>query len=154
MGIHYFKTSQFIPAPIDLVWDFFSSPGNLKIITPPDLKFSIISELSPENILKGQQIEYYVTPIWHMRVKWVTKISDVREKEYFVDEQLRGPYKLWQHKHFFNQTAGGMEMNDEISYDIGYGKMGDLLLLPIIRRKIEKIFSFRRKKIAEIFPIQ
>ncbi|MEO8086077.1 MAG: SRPBCC family protein [Bacteroidota bacterium] len=154
MGIHYFKASQTVHAPMDKVWDFFSSPANLKIITPPEMKFTIISEVSSEKIFPGQMIEYYVTPVWNMRVKWITKISDVRTNEFFSDEQLKGPYKCWEHKHFFKEIEGGIEMLDEVKYDIGYGMVGDKLLHSFIRRKIETIFSFRNKKITEIFPTQ
>ena len=153
MSIHTFKATQLIPTTLNQAWDFFSSPRNLALITPPQMNFNITSTLTSEKIFPGQLIAYDVTPLWNMRVKWISEIKDLREPVYFVDEQRKGPYKLWRHRHFFTEVVGGIEMADEINYEIGYGIIGSMMHSKV-RNRIEQIFDYRRKKIAQIFTIR
>ena len=154
MKIHHFTARQVIPVTQERAWDFFSSPGNLSLITPPGLKFRITSTDMPEKIYKGLQIDYRVSPLLNVPVRWLTKITEAEEPFSFVDEQLKGPYRYWKHQHFFNKVDGGIEMRDDVSYAIGFGFFGEVLNYMMIRKKIEEIFEYRRKKITEIFSIQ
>ncbi len=151
MSVHVFKTTQLIPTSLEQAWEFFSSPKNLAFITPAQLKFRIISTLTSEKVFTGQLIAYNVSPLWNIRVKWISEIKEVRAPVYFIDEQRKGPYKMWRHQHFLTEVVGGIEMADEIHYKIGYEPFGDLINNAIVRKRIERIFRYRRKKIEQIF---
>jgi ligand-binding SRPBCC domain-containing protein len=149
MKVYSLITTQFVPAPIERCWEFFSSPANLAVITPPGMGFNITSP--PETrMYPGQIITYTVKPLAGIPVQWVTEITHVKEGEYFVDEQRSGPYALWHHKHFFRETEGGVEMTDVVHYALPFGIFGRIAL-PLVRSKLHGIFAFRKLKIEEIF---
>src|ERR1700749_2059356 len=116
MAVHSLKAVQRIPAPLQTVWDFFSSPSNLQTITPAALKFNVISKHHGEQIYAGQIIEYKLKPLFGIPIYWMTEITHVKEKEFFADEQRKGPYKLWHHQHHFKEIPGGVEMTDIVHY--------------------------------------
>ena len=99
----------------------------------------------------GQIIQYIVTPVLGIKTKWVTEITHVKDKEYFVDEQRFGPYALWHHKHFIKEIAGGVEMEDIIDYKIPMGVIGQLAHPILVKPKLEEIFNYRTKKLEELF---
>lgn len=144
-------TVQEIPATIDKVWDFFSNPGNLQAITPDDLDFRIISNNQREGIYAGQVIEYKVKPVWNIPVYWMTEITQVNDKHFFIDEQRVGPYALWHHQHHFREISNGVEMTDIVHYKIPFWFLGDLANKLFIKRKLGKIFEYRRQKVEEKF---
>ena len=142
---------QNIPSTIDTVWDFMSSPHNLKLITPPHMGFQIISEMDSEKMYPGQIIAYKVSPFAGVKLTWVTEITHVTEREYFVDEQRFGPYALWHHKHFIKEIPGGVEMEDIIDYKVPMGILGQLVHPFLVKPKLDEIFNYRRKKLIELF---
>lgn len=150
--LHVIKTKQLIKSDIDTVWDFISSPANLAVITPKAMKFEIIGEKNEnEKMYEGQIIEYYVSPFAGIRVHWVTEITHLKDKEYFVDEQLFGPYSFWHHKHFLKAVDGGVEMTDIVHYKAPLAIFGKIANSLIIKKKLNSIFDYRYKKIEEIF---
>src|SRR5688572_25328174 len=102
-------SKQFLPVDFDKAWDFFSSPKNLNEITPPGMVFEIVSEL-PEKMYEGIFIVYRLSPFLNIPMQWVTEITHIREKQFFVDEQRKGPYKIWHHEHHFEKVEGGVMM--------------------------------------------
>src|SRR5690242_17538000 len=110
MAIYTIKRIQNIPAPLPEVWDFFSIATNLQAITPADMKFKIISRHLSDHIYAGQIIEYTLKPVLGIPFYWMTEITHVEHHRFFVDEQRRGPYKLWHHQHHFKEINGGVEM--------------------------------------------
>ena len=94
---------------------------------------------------------YTVTPVLKIPLKWVTEITHVVDKEYFVDEQRFGPYTLWHHKHFIREIEGGIEMEDVIHYKIPLGLIGVIANYLFVQKKLGAIFVFRRKKLIELF---
>jgi ligand-binding SRPBCC domain-containing protein len=150
MKIYTFRATQFVPAPLDSCWDFFSSPGNLATITPPSMAFKITSESEPE-MYAGQIITYTVKPLPMLRMTWVTEISQVKPGEFFIDEQRFGPYRFWHHKHFFKEVEGGVEMTDIVHYALPMGIFGRVAL-PLVKNRLAAIFLFRRRRIEELFP--
>ena len=129
-----------------MAWDFFSDPKNLKIITPEYMGFKTLSG-DDRTMYPGQIIQYKVTPILGEPVKWVTEITHVQEKKYFVDEQRFGPYALWHHKHFFREIPNGVEMEDIIDYKLPLGFLGELMEPYLVKPKLNDIFEFRRNKL-------
>jgi len=142
---------QFIPAPIEQVWPFFATPRNLPLLTPPAVKLRIVSEI-PEKMYAGQLIQYRLSLVPGLWLDWLTEIRQVREQEYFADDQRVGPYKLWFHEHLFKAVPGGVTMIDHVTYGLGFGPLGRLIHWIWVRRKLEAIFEFRRRAIESIFP--
>ena len=150
MKIFKIHTKQKLPISVDEAWDFLSSPKNLKKITPKEMNFNII-DYDFKKIYPGQIIIYTVTPILKIPLKWVTEITHVVDKKYFVDEQRFGPYALWHHKHFIREIDGGIEMEDVIHYKIPFGPIGVLANYLFVQKKLGSIFVYRRKKLIELF---
>lgn len=150
MGVSYLRRTQTLVADPAVLWDFFADPRNLNAITPPDLDFTIITEDLPR-MHAGQIIEYRVKFLPVIRTRWVTEIRHVREGLYFVDEQRVGPYRLWYHEHHFTSTPRGIEMRDQVTYDIGYGPLGGVLDHLWISRRLGQIFDYRRDAVAKRF---
>jgi ligand-binding SRPBCC domain-containing protein len=148
--MYQLKTKQFIPASIDVCWKYFSSPANLKEITPPGMGFIIKTDLEAK-MYEGMMIEYKVTPLLGIPMNWITEIKAVKEGHFFIDEQRKGPYKIWHHEHHFKQVEGGVEMTDIVSYELPFGLLGKLLHPIIVKPKLKQIFDYRTKKVASLF---
>jgi len=148
--VYRLSSKQHLPITLDEAWDFLSNPNNLKVITPDYMSFDIISG-ADKPMFAGQIIQYIVTPILGVKTTWVTEITHIVDKKYFVDEQRFGPYALWHHKHFINQIEGGVEMEDIIDYKVPFGFIGRLVHPFLIKPKLTEIFNYRTKKLTEFF---
>ena len=149
--MYQLKSTQFIPASLETCWEYFSSPGNLKEITPPGMGFNIKTDL-PAKMYEGMMIEYKVTPLLGIPMTWITEIKAVKEGQFFIDEQRKGPYAIWHHEHHFKEVDGGVEMTDIVSYELPFGILGKLVHPIIVKPKLTQIFKYRTKKVDEIFP--
>jgi ligand-binding SRPBCC domain-containing protein len=147
----YLKTSQILPITIDQAWEFFTNPKNLDKLTPGDMKFNITSEFLSEKIYPGMIITYTVSPVLRIPVKWMTEITHVKEKEYFVDDQRSGPFKLWNHQHHLREVDGGVEMTDIIYYKVGFGFLGGIIERLIVTKRVKAIFEHRRSVLNRLF---
>lgn len=152
MKVYTKEYKTFLPLDIDKAWDFFSSPRNLAKITPEHMGFIITSKFNDEKMYPGMLITYKVSPIMGIQMDWCTEITHVIDKKYFVDEQRFGPYAMWHHQHHFKVVDGGIEMTDIVNYAIPFGILGRMMNSIMVSNEIEKIFSYREKKIAELFP--
>lgn len=142
---------QFVPASLDVVWDFFSSPENLSKITPPSMGFIITSP--PQNqMYAGMFISYKVSPLLGIKLNWVTEITQVEKLKFFVDEQRLGPYSIWHHEHHFKAVEGGVEMHDILHYLVPFGFIGRIADALFVHSKVKEIFAFREKNISAFFP--
>lgn len=150
MAIHQFTQEQFIKAPLNEVWDFISSPHNLQKITPPSMGFKVKTNV-PDKMYPGLMIGYTVKPLLGIPVSWLTEITHVEERKYFVDEQRSGPYAIWHHEHFLEETDGGVLMKDIITYKAPLGWFGVLMNVLVIRNKLNSIFKYRRSVIETIW---
>lgn len=146
MKVNRIYRQQKIDATIEEVWNYFSTPLNLSVITPEWLNFKIISDV-PKEMYEGLIIEYSITPILNIRLKWVTEITHVNKPYFFVDEQRFGPYKFWHHKHFFEELDDRtVLMTDEVHYILNFN-----ILNLFVAKKLRAIFDYRYKKVDEIF---
>lgn len=152
MKIYTLHKKQRLPISVQQAWDFLSNPKNLKTITPDYMGFNILSG-ADRPMFAGQIIQYIVTPVLGIKTKWVTEISHVVDKKYFVDEQRFGPYALWHHKHFIKEVEGGVEMEDIIDYKLPFGILGQLVHPILVKPKLEEIFNYRSKKLEGLFGI-
>ena len=123
---------------------------NLNTITPDDMGFKTLSG-ADRKMYPGQIIQYIVTPLLNIPMKWVTEITHVDHKKFFVDEQRFGPYALWHHKHFFKEVPGGVEMEDIVDYKLPMGMLGQLVHPILVKPRLHQIFDYRRKKLIELF---
>lgn len=153
MGSYTLKRVQRLPVTLDQAWQFFSSPRNLKEITPAYMNFRVLSDSDSEEMFAGQIITYRVSPVLGIPLFWMTEITHVKDKEYFIDEQRFGPYALWHHKHFFREIAGGVEMTDLLDYKLPMGILGNIAHALFVKKQIESIFEYRYNVIAERFGI-
>lgn len=144
------EAQQIIPAEIDVVWKFFSDPKNLKIITPPYMRFDILTHV-PDEMEEGLIIIYTVSPLLNIPIRWVTEITYIEPKKFFVDEQRFGPYKFWHHRHTFTPVEKGVLMTDLVYYALPVPLIDRVINRLIVFPRLKEIFEFRRNKIIEIF---
>jgi ligand-binding SRPBCC domain-containing protein len=100
----------------------------------------------------GMIIQYTVQPVAGIPLNWVTEITQVKEYEYFIDEQRFGPYSFWHHQHHFEENNKGVLMTDILHYGIPFGPMGKLADRFFVGKKVEEIFSYREQKLDVLFP--
>jgi len=151
MAIYSIHRVQNIPAPLPQVWDFFSVATNLQAITPADMNFKIISRHLADRVYAGQIIEYRLRPVLGIPFYWMTEITHVEHHRFFVDEQRRGPYKLWHHQHHFKEINEGVEMTDIIHYQNPLWLLGDIANTLFVEKKLYTIFKYREQRIEELF---
>ena len=151
MGFYQLHKTQKIPTTIDKVWDFISSPANLKKITPGYMGFNITSKMLSEKMYPGMIISYKVSPVLGIKITWVTEITQVKEKEYFVDEQRVGPYTMWHHEHKIEPIEGGVLMTDIVSYKPPFGFLGSIANSILIKKQLKEIFDFRTVAMEKMF---
>ncbi len=149
--VYSLKTVQKIPISLDEAWDFFSKPDNLKEITPNNLGFNIVSKHHGSAMYAGQIIEYTVKPLLGVPLYWMTEISHVEPKRFFVDEQRFGPYSMWHHQHHFKTIKGGVEMTDIVHYKLPLWVLGDLANSILVKAQLRGIFNYRFKAVDEKF---
>ena len=150
LKLYQIKTKQRLPISIEKAWDFLSHPKNLAEITPSYMNFRILSG-ADKKIFPGQIIQYEVSPLLGLNLNWVTEITHVVDKQYFVDEQRFGPYSLWHHKHFIKEIDGGIEMVDVVDYKLPFGILGQIAHPLFVKNKLKQIFKFRENKLNELF---
>jgi ligand-binding SRPBCC domain-containing protein len=142
---------QFIPTPIDQVFAFFADAGNLDVLTPPWLHFRIKTPL-PIAMKTGALIDYTIR--WRLvPVSWRTEILDWAPPYRFIDQQIKGPYRLWHHTHTFESKAGGTLMHDIVRYRLPLGPFGSLAHAMIVKSDLNAIFDYRFQQIASRFGV-
>ncbi|MER3417210.1 MAG: CDP-paratose 2-epimerase [Gemmataceae bacterium] len=148
MHIYSLQREQKIQLSGDEVFAFFSDPHNLEVLTPPWLRFRILTP-DPIHMGVGTIIQYRL--YWRMLpIAWTTKIVAWDPPKGFTDVQLRGPYRLWEHTHSFVNVAGGTLVRDVVRYALPFGALGRLAHRLWVRKDIEAIFDYRAQKITEI----
>ena len=153
MKIYQIKSKQILPITLDNSWNFFSDPRNLPKITPPWLNLKVTSDL-PDKMYEGMIITYKVYPFLGIPSNWVTEITQVKEKNFFIDEQRFGPYKFWHHQHHFKQIDEGIEMEDIVTYALPLDPLSRPLNSLFVGNKVKEIFKFREEVLNKFFKIK
>ncbi len=149
MKVHTLERRQHIPRPIDDVFSFFADAHNLDFLTPPWLRFRILSPM-PIAMVEGALIDYRIR--WRgMPVRWSTRIEEWMPGMRFVDRQIRGPYRLWHHTHLFERDGTGTAVTDVVRYSLPLGPIGSILHRAVVRGDLELIFDYRAQRIDERF---
>lgn len=154
MKLFTLQREQYLDISLEEAWEYFSSPKNLKELTPDFMGFDVIHPRELDRMYPGMIIEYQVKPILSIPIQWVTEITHVNEPYYFVDEQRFGPYSFWHHKHFFRQTdkkKKQVHVMDVVHYALPLGFLGSVINSLIVARKLALIFDYRYSKLEELF---
>lgn len=150
-GIYFLEAKQEIPVSRSKAWDYFSRPANLNELTPPDMNFRIVSKTT-EEMYAGQIITYRIRLMPGFVSTWVTEITQVTDSRYFIDEQRKGPYRMWHHEHRFEETGGSTLMTDRLVFIPPFGIIGDILFRMLFLKSVRRIFTYRQQKLMQIFP--
>lgn len=147
-GTHVLERTQLVRRPVDEVFAFFSEAHNLETITPPELRFEILTPGQIE-MRPGAIIDYRLR-LHGVPVRWRTEIAVWEEGRRFVDVQRRGPYALWEHTHEFEAVDEGTLVRDRVRYRLPLGPLGRLAHRLWVRRNVERIFDIRRAAIERL----
>ena len=150
MKLYQLKVKQLLSISLDEAWSFFLDPRNLSKLTPRWLNLKITSDL-PDEMYEGMIISYKLRPILGIPFNWVTEITSVKEKSFFIDEQRFGPYKFWYHQHHFKEIDKGVEMQDIVSYALPFDPISRPLNELLVGNKVKKIFEFREEVLKKMF---
>ena len=166
--LHKIESEQLLNADLETVWAFISDPKNLSKITPEYMDFKVLGEPHRKvnsnihiaegmdagigsRMYSGQIIEYHVKPIAGIKMHWVTEITHVKDRAYFVDEQRFGPYAFWHHQHLLIQVPEGVLMRDIVHYKLPLGVLGKLANALVIRKQLKGIFDYRFKVLEKLY---
>lgn len=149
--VHQLQRQQQLDCDIETAWNFFSSANNLSEITPKDMNFVVRTQLNDDEIYEGMLIDYYVSPLFGVKLDWQTEITQVKFQESFTDFQKKGPFKLWNHFHEFIPNDKGVLMNDTVTYELPLGFLGEIAHNIMVKNKLKNIFDYRFKILEETF---
>ena len=148
MTIHRLERTQLVPRPRAEVFAFFADPWNLERITPPFLRFRILTP-PPLEVKAGALIDYRLS-LFGLPFGWRTVIEAWEPGVRFVDRQLRGPYRRWHHSHLFEDAPGGTRMTDRVEFELPLGPLGELARVLLVDRQLAAIFDHRRQVIGRL----
>ena len=115
------------------------------------MKFQVIGDTFSDTMYEGQIIEYKVRPVLGIPLYWMTEITHVKDKVFFIDEQRFGPYSLWHHQHHFKETDKGVEMTDLLHYKVPLYALGRAVNKLFVSAQVKKIFDYRYKAVEKMF---
>ncbi len=149
LKIYELQREILIKAPQDEVFAFFSRAENLNAITPHWLHFEILTPL-PIKMERQIRIDYSLRLVG-LRFLWKTEITEWQPPDLFVDKQIKGPYRHWEHRHRFEQKAQGTLMQDIVRYALPGFVLSPVLHFFLVRPRLEKIFSYREEALLRFF---
>jgi ligand-binding SRPBCC domain-containing protein len=144
---HLLRREQRLAAPIAQVFPFFADAGNLQRITPPEVGFQIETPL-PVAMRIGTLLDYRLR-LFGVPFRWRTEITGWDPPHGFIDEQVRGPYRLWRHVHRFEADGDDTKMIDEVYYALPLAPVGEIAHF-VVRAQLDRIFDFRARAVPEM----
>jgi len=149
MTIYELRRELWVPSPISAVFDFFSRAENLERITPPWMRFRILTP-PPIEMKQGTSITYALR-VRGVPLRWLTQIELWNPPFEFIDVQATGPYKLWRHRHQFSEVRGGTSIVDTVHYALPFGPLGRLVHRLQVARDLLHIFDYRAQQVLALF---
>ena len=143
------QAEQWLPAPPEEVWPFFSDARNLETITPDSLRFEVLTP-TPIEMSEGTLIDYRLK-VRGLPIRWRSRIAVWDPPRRFVDDQLKGPYRRWHHEHTFEARDGGTLCRDVVDYELYGGPLAPLIHAVFVRPDVRKIFAYRQHVLEERF---
>jgi ligand-binding SRPBCC domain-containing protein len=135
-----------VPRPRDQVFRFFADPENLERLTPPELAFRILT--TPGPLQEGSLIRYRLQ-LFRVPFSWLTRIAIWDPPHEFADDQLRGPYARWYHRHRFLDDGDGTWIEDEVHFRLPLYPLGEVAA-PLVTRQLRRIFTYRRNVLLRV----
>ena len=148
-NVHTLSRETVLPRPLDEVFSFYADASNLGTITPPWLEFRMLTP-APVPMAPGVRIDYRIR-LHGMPMRWKTEIREWNPPHRFVDVQLQGPYRVWEHTHEFVAVAAGTLVRDTVRYALPLGALGELVRRAFVARDIDRIFDYRERVLARRF---
>ena len=145
---HRIERSQLVPLSVEDAFAFFADAYNLEALTPPWLRFRILTP-RPIPMEKGATIEYVLTTR-RLPIRWRTEIVEWKPRRRFVDRQVEGPFRLWGHVHTFEERHDGTLIRDTVLYRMPYGPLGKIAHRVLVARDLERIFDYRRDAVDQL----
>jgi ligand-binding SRPBCC domain-containing protein len=149
MQPHLLEVQTKLNASLKEVFEFFSRAENLNQVTPPELRFKILTPL-PLEMKVGTLIDYQIR-LSGIPFHWRTLITTWEPPYRFVDEQMKGPYKMWHHEHTFEQRDDHVLMTDRVHFLSPGGIFEPFINHILVEPKIKGIFSYREERFKDIF---
>ena len=144
--------SQWLPRPLATVFPFFADARNLERLTPPFLKFRVLSTSTP-GVERGTLIRYTLR-LHGVPIPWTSRIDVWEPPHQFVDLQLRGPYRRWHHTHQFAAENAGTRVNDRVEFALPFGFLHHTPVAALIQRDVQRIFAYRQDTLARHFAAE
>lgn len=148
MTLGRIEREQVVHRPRPEVFEFFSRAENLERITPPWLRFRLLSQ-GPVEMQPGTLIDYRLR-LHGIPIRWTSLIEDWEPGRRFIDQQVSGPYGFWRHEHVFTEVPGGTRVVDRVNYALPFRRLGELIGLPMVRRDLTRIFDYRREAVERL----
>jgi ligand-binding SRPBCC domain-containing protein len=148
--VHRLEREQRLDRPLQVVFAFFAAAGNLERLTPPWLRFEVLTP-EPVDMHVGTLIDYRLR-VHGIPLRWTSRIEEWEPGRSFVDRQVRGPYGLWHHRHTFAADGEGTIVHDTVDYGLPLGAVGELAHPLFVRRDLERIFTYRHRAVLEALP--
>ena len=149
--IYQLYREQQLHCDIATAWTFFSNPENLSTITPKEMGFVVLTKNANSSIYEGMEIDYIVSPVLSIPMKWKTRITQVDYQKSFTDFQAKGPYKLWNHFHEFIPNEKGVLIKDTVDYELPMWIFGTLAHSLFVKKKLQQIFNYRFQVLEKMF---
>jgi ligand-binding SRPBCC domain-containing protein len=146
--LHRLERRLRLDQPLHSVFAFFAEARNLEQITPPWLRFEL-REPGPRELGAGTLIDYRLR-LHGVPLRWTSRIDEWSPGQGFVDRQLRGPYRVWHHRHSFVADGDGTIVGDEVHYALPLGPLGEVAHRLFVRRDLERIFAYRHQAVARL----
>ncbi len=148
MSVRRLEREQLLNRPLPEVFEFFARAGNLERITPPWLRFGVVTP-EPISMAPGTMIEYRLR-LRGVPLRWLTRIDEWERDRRFVDRQVRGPYRLWRHQHEFESVRGGTRVRDRVDYELPLGPLGEAARIAFVDGDLRRIFDYRVQAVAQL----
>jgi len=145
-----FEKVSVIKCSVEDLFDFHLDVKNLEIITPPDMKVELLSELTTPkvgDILRLKSTKGFISSVWEVEVKELVRPN------LLLDEALKSPFKTFRHSHIFLEVDDGCcELRDVIEYELPFGFVGNLFDF-VIRSEFKKMFEHRHRETKRILEL-